>query len=310
MPASRWAGWAQPPQEHQGGARHGRPQHRRRADWLSPDLGCGPAGRWPKNTIDSHSAECRRVGTQEIACSGHSPAQRVSGFGSFGGGKTIAEGEDHRPGYEQVERWECVPACPVGAIEAQRGDLPSRFFQTFASHETGGAGASGGAAHERLIRHEEAGFLLAAKPSKAETEAGLTGGEFEARRGHRLAYGKREDVATYRLNTHPTVKPMSVMRWLIDLACPGRGRGGPRPLQRLGSTGCAAVLAGRKYVGIELDKDDEGYLDITAARISYWAEKAKEERAGAGKVVRLPSPSERARVKKAVVKKAVVKKAA
>lgn len=92
------------------------------------------------------------------------------------------------------------------------------------------------------------------------------------------------------------------MRWLIDLACP---EGGTvlDPFNGSGSTGCAAVLSARPYVGIELD-DTEGYLDITAARIGYWAEKAKEERAGAGKVVRLPSPSERARVKKAAVKKA------
>jgi len=236
----------------------------------------GPAGRWPKNTLLSHGAGCRRVGTVEIACNGHSPAQRVSGFGSFGGGKVISEGEDHRPGFELVESWECIPGCPVGAIEAQRGDLPSRFFQTFAPDEPEELPAEE-LPIERLQRHEEPGFLLAAKPSKAEKEAGLTGGEFEARRGHRLAYGKREDVATYRLNTHMCVKPISVMRWLIDIACP---EGGTvlDPFNGSGSTGCAAVLSSRKYVGIELDKEGEGYLDISAARIMHWAEKVQAER--------------------------------
>jgi site-specific DNA-methyltransferase (adenine-specific) len=237
----------------------------------------GTAGRWPKNTLLSHSAECRRVGTQEIACNAHSPAQRTTGFGSFGGGKVIVEGEDHRPGCEHVERWECAPVCPVGAIEAQRSDLPSRFFQTLVSDEPEELPI------ERVQRHEEPGFLLAAKPSKAEKEAGLTGGEFESRRGHRLAYGKREDVATYRLNVHMTVKPISVMRWLIDLVCP---EGGTvlDPFNGSGSTGCASVLSSREYVGIELDKEGEGYLDISAARIMHWAEKAKEEREAAGEV--------------------------
>jgi DNA modification methylase len=255
----------------------------------------GPAGRWPKNTLLSHGDGCRLVGTQEIACNAHSPAQRVSGFGKFGGGKVIAEGEDHRPGYEQVEQWECVPACPVGTIEAQRGDLPSRFFQTFAPEELpAGELAAEELRIERLMRHEEASFLLAPKPSKAEKEAGLTGGEFEARRGHRLAYGKREDVATYRLNTHMCVKPISVMKWLIDLACP---EGGTvlDPFNGSGSTGCAAVLAGRKYVGIELDKEDEGYLDISAARIIHWAGEAK----AASKVKALPRPRKKPGMKKA-----------
>jgi DNA modification methylase len=244
----------------------------------------GTAGRWPKNTLLSHSAECRRTGTTEIACNAHSPAQRVSGFGKFGGGKTVAAGEDHRPGYEHVERWECAPACPVGAIEAQRSDLPSRFFETLAPDEPEELPI------ERVQRHEEPGFLLAAKPSKAEKEAGLTGGEFESRRGHRLAYGKREDVATYRLNVHMTVKPISVMKWLIDLVCPDGGTV-LDPFNGSGSTGCAAVLAGRKYIGIELDKEGEGYLDISAARIMHWAEKAKEEREAAqpqARVIPLP----------------------
>jgi DNA modification methylase len=235
----------------------------------------GQAGRWPKNTLISHGAECRLVGSEEIACNGHSPAQRATGFGSFGGGKVIPEGDDHRPGYEHVERWECLPSCPFAALEAQRGDLPSRFFQTLAPEEPEEMPIM------RVLCHEEPGFLLAAKPSKAEREAGLTGGEFEARRGHRLAYGKREDVATYRLNTHMTVKPLAIMKWLIDLACP---EGGTvlDPFNGSGSTGCAAVLSSREYVGIELDMEGEGYLDISAARISHWAEKAKAERRAAG----------------------------
>jgi site-specific DNA-methyltransferase (adenine-specific) len=271
----------------------------------------GPAGRWPKNTILSHSAECRLIGTDEVACSAHSPAQRTTGFGKFGGGKVVLCGDDHRPGHEQVEKWECAPSCPVAALDAQRGNRPSRYFQTFSEDEPPleeQVASMGELPLMRVLRHEQPKFLYVPKPSPAERHAGLTGGEFRARRGHRLSYGPRKDVAIERLNVHPTVKPIDIMRWLIDLACP---EGGTvlDPFNGSGSTGCAAVLSSRPYVGIELD-DTEGYLDITAARISYWAEKAKEEHAGTGKVVRLSSPSERARVKKAVVKKPVVKKAA
>ena len=132
----------------------------------------------------------------------------------------------------------------------------------------------------RVLRHEEPGFCITPKPGKGEREAGLTDGRFQARRGHRLSYGKRKDVAVERLNVHTTVKPIAVMRWLIDLACP---EGGTvlDPFNGSGSTGCAAVLAGRNYVGIELDMENEGYLDISAARIAHWAEKAKVQRRAA-----------------------------
>ena len=71
------------------------------------------------------------------------------------------------------------------------------------------------------------------------------------------------------------------MKWLIDLACP---EGGTvlDPFNGSGSTGCASVLSSREYVGIELDKEDEGYLDISAARIMHWAEEVEAERDAAG----------------------------
>jgi DNA modification methylase len=258
----------------------------------------GPAGRWPKNALFSHAPDCRCLGVEEVACSAHSPAQKMSGFGKFGGGKVIVAGDDYHPGHEQVERWECSPSCPVAILDAQQATRPARYFQTFAPEP----GDVEELPIERIIAYEKPAFHFAPKPSKEEREAGLSGGGFQARRGHRLSYGKRKDVAVERLNVHTTVKPIAVMRWLIDLACP---EGGTvlDPFNGSGSTGCAAVLSSRPYVGIELD-DTEGYLDITAARISYWAEKAKEEHAGTGKVVRLPSPSERAGAKKAGAKKA------
>jgi DNA modification methylase len=293
----------------------------------------GPPGRWPKNALLSHSSECQFVGMEEVSCNAHSPAQRMSGFGKFGGGKVVPDGESHRPGYEWVERWECAPSCPVAELEAQNGDCSSRYFQTFAEDETPVAeqvaaisGQGSAMVHQepsmlrqarpmesdgssmcrpapsitgrrssmrgrrpsiigelplaRVLRHEEPGFCITPKPGKGEREAGLTDGRFQARRGHRLSYGKRKDVAVERLNVHTTVKPIAVMRWLIDLACP---EGGTvlDPFNGSGSTGCAAVLAGRNYVGIELDMENEGYLDISAARIAHWAEKAKVQRRAA-----------------------------
>lgn len=62
---------------------------------------------------------------------------------------------------------------------------------------------------------------------------------------------------------HPTVKPQSLMVWLVRLVCP---RGGIilDPFMGSGSTGVAALTEGMKFVGIEQSKD---YADIAVGRL-------------------------------------------
>jgi DNA modification methylase len=68
-------------------------------------------------------------------------------------------------------------------------------------------------------------------------------------------------------NPHPTVKPLALMRWLVRLAC-ADGALVLDPFCGSGSTGCAAVLEGRRFYGIELDPH---YAEIARARIAHWA---------------------------------------
>ena len=55
-------------------------------------------------------------------------------------------------------------------------------------------------------------------------------------------------------NSHPTVKPLSLMRWLCRLVTPP---GGVilDPFAGSGTTGCAAALEGFRFIGIEQDAD-------------------------------------------------------
>ena len=66
-----------------------------------------------------------------------------------------------------------------------------------------------------------------------------------------------------RKNTHPTVKPTELMRYLCRLVTP---KGGIvlDPFMGSGSTGKAAILEGFHFVGIELDPE---YFEIACARI-------------------------------------------
>ena len=68
-------------------------------------------------------------------------------------------------------------------------------------------------------------------------------------------------------NAHPTVKPIEVMRWLVRLACPPQGLV-LDPFCGSGSTGIATILEGRRFVGIELDRD---HAQLARTRITHWA---------------------------------------
>jgi DNA modification methylase len=92
------------------------------------------------------------------------------------------------------------------------------------SGETAFAGDSGGASR----------FFYIAKASREERERGLVGPN-----------GKR-------LNLHPTVKPISLMRWLVRLVTPTGGIV-LDPFAGSGSTLCAAASEGFRWIGIELD---------------------------------------------------------
>ena len=84
-----------------------------------------------------------------------------------------------------------------------------------------------------------------------------------------------------RRNTHPTVKPIALMRYLCRLITPPGGLV-LDPFCGSGTTGCAAVLEGFRFVGIELD---EHFAEIAMARVAYWAGHPVEEREERGDVV-------------------------
>jgi hypothetical protein len=67
---------------------------------------------------------------------------------------------------------------------------------------------------------------------------------------------------------HVTVKPLALMRWLVRLVTPSGGLI-LDPLAGSGTTGCAAVLEGFRFVGIEREAE---YAAIARARIAWWAE--------------------------------------
>ena len=66
------------------------------------------------------------------------------------------------------------------------------------------------------------------------------------------------------------MKPLDLMQYLVRLVTP---RGGTvlDPFLGSGSTGCAAVLEGMDFVGIDITSE---YIDIATKRIKYYAVKS------------------------------------
>ena len=108
-------------------------------------------------------------------------------------------------------------------------------------------------------------FFYCAKASKKDRDDGLEGFE-EKKAGAMSSKEYREDRPTnhpLRKNTHPTVKPTDLMRYLVRLVTPPGGIV-LDPFMGSGSTGKACKREGLGFIGCELDPD---FVKIARARI-------------------------------------------
>jgi len=122
-------------------------------------------------------------------------------------------------------------------------------------------------------------FFYCAKASRSERNAGCEGLEEREVSGavgmsHITAknWGDGTETVyerkTIHQNTHPTVKPIALMRYLCRLTATPTGGVVLDPFMGSGTTGCAAVLEGRSFIGIDTGED---YVEISQRRINYWA---------------------------------------
>ena len=121
---------------------------------------------------------------------------------------------------------------------------------------------------------DESRFFYVAKASRREREGGLESVAVDSfhRYGAGIGEGADPSAPAMNRNHHPTVKPIALMRWLCRLVTPPDGLV-LDPFNGSGSTGCAAVLEGFRYLGAELDAD---YVEIARKRIAHWASQTPE----------------------------------
>ena len=243
------------------------------------------SGRWPANVILSHSLWCVPVGTRRVKGSGahdrHNDNDSQSLFGaSVGGGLTqsVTTGYGDADGYETVDAWDCAPDCPVAMLDAQSGERKSgawdgrrnqpktdSVYGMFDLQDEKPRDASSGGASR---------FFYVAKASRAERDAGLADleerplfwsagtqnpGSFQSPNTHRAAR-----------NHHPTVKPVALMRYLVQLVTPPGGVV-LDPFAGSGTTLVACAQLGVACIGIEKEAE---YVTICERRLQHAREAA------------------------------------
>ena len=155
-----------------------------------------------------------------------------------------------------------------GGAAPKKSNVPSgKFYE----------GGWGNVANEERIEFgsgSAARFFYCAKASKRDRNEGLDG--FEAKFAPTMSDGigrkeHNEETATKKLNHHPTVKPTTLMQYLVRLVTPPNGTV-LDPFMGSGSTGKAAILEGFDFIGIDQSAE---YMAIAEARIE-WAQSTLE----------------------------------
>jgi DNA modification methylase len=197
-----------------------------------------PEGRWPPNVLFTHTPNC--------------------------------DGDNNGAG--------CVEGCAVGTLGGQSGEKTSGSRKQGEHGLMGYGGAS--AAPMPPVKGSSPttarffpSFRYVAKPGKKERDAGVqgpvvTGADVTGRQeGSAGLDNPRAGTRTERKNTHTTVKPIDLMRWLVRLVTPPGGVV-LDPFCGSGTTGCAAVQEGVLFLGVEREEE---YAIIAKDRIEHWS---------------------------------------
>jgi len=220
-------------------------------------------GRFPANLVLSHHPDCEYQGSKEVEATSvrkdntkeYDPDNEIKMQASE---KVKRSGYADEDGKETVEDWDCVPQCPIRRMNEQSGETDGcKPHKLESNKEHDGWGSiqekkgemvgyedDGGAARyfNQFHFRDEDFFKYTAKASKKE----------------RTCDGNVD-------NDHPTVKPLSLMRWLVRLVTPPEGVV-LDPFAGSGTTLIAAYEQGFDYIGI--DKNEKS-VKITRERLDY-----------------------------------------
>ena len=203
-----------------------------------------PQGRWPANVILSHAEGCVCTGTKRVKGSDAGVTRTTAeGWGMAKERRNVKHAD--ADGLETVEAWQCVEGCPVRLLDAQSGTLTSPAPYVRGS-SVGAKGIYGKGMGDKAQGVDQDGysdtggasrFFYTAKASRSERE---------------------------HFNTHATVKPLALMRYLVRLVTPPGGV----VLDMFAGSGTTLVAArqeGFRFLGCDAD---EGHVRIAQDRLA------------------------------------------
>ena len=177
------------------------------------------------------------------------------------------------------------PNCPCRLLDEQSGESKSIKSKRSGAIDSSSKTYNWNNGDSKEIEKYECGFsdkggasryFYQAKVSKAERNMGLDGFEDKTSQlnsggiGRKTSVEKRLDSngenAPTTKNSHPTLKPINLMSYLVRLVTPPNGIV-LDPFMGSGSTGIAAQLEGFRFCGMEMDEE---YFKIAEARIENY----------------------------------------
>lgn len=210
-------------------------------------------GRWPANVCHDGSDEVVSyfpdAPGQQAAVSTKAPSSRTKNV--YGAMKRFGPPNmERRVSSDEIS----VPIIPT----TRQGEASANRRYT----EKGATNFAATPGERRFDTGSAARFFYCAKPSRKERNLGLEdpGPQFQ----HGVTLRKIENTET-KGNTHPTVKPLALMRWLLRMVTPPGGT----VLDMFvgsGTTGMAAVLEGFDFIGGD---NEANYIAIAKARIDW-----------------------------------------
>ena len=221
-------------------------------------------GRWPANAIFQHHPECSIVGNTTVKGSIRKPTGKTLFDASGDKGRSVkwnannvkdttVRGHGDENGNEQVAVWDCHPQCPAHILDTQSGysKSSSSVRKNKKRNEVNIYGGGKGIPQIELQSpHSDKGgasrFFYCPKTAKKE----------------KTCEGSVE-------NTHPTVKPVGLLEWVLKLSTPTAEAMGRQPVildcfVGSGSTAVAAHRLNIDCIGIDTNAD---YLDIAEQRL-------------------------------------------
>ena len=252
----------------------------------------GKVPEWVEHETAIRSVESRNFASREVVGEREVPIGHAFAGPIYGGDSSLKTVNITAPATDAAKQWAGWGTALKPAHEpivVARKPLVGTVAANVQQHGTGALNIDGARVGDRWpanvitdgsIDAEWVRYFFCPKASKAERNAGLDAlpkrlagtydGNADAEGARKI--GARPDLPVQpQQNTHPTVKPLALMRYLVRLVTPPGGIV-LEPFAGSGTTLAAAVLEGFNAIGCELTED---YLPIIAGRVQW----AQQERA-------------------------------